>query len=83
MEKQPQRETFNTDELEKLGKRLREIRKEKGYKTAEDAANKLDIQRSQYTRYESGKSNLNYLTLVEVLHKMDIPISEFFSKGFD
>lgn len=83
MEKQPQRETFNTEELEKLGKRLREVRKAKGYKTAEDAANKLEIQRSQYTRYESGKSNLNYLTLVEVLYKMNIPISEFFSEGFD
>lgn len=83
MEKIPQRETFNTEVLQKLGKRLRQYRKEKGYTTAEEAANKLEIQRSQYTRYESGTSNINYLTLMEVLHKMEIPVSEFFSEGFD
>ena len=83
MEKIPQRETFNTEALQKLGKRLRQYRKEKGYTTAEEAANKLEIQRSQYTRYESGTSNINYLTLMEVIHKMEIPVSEFFSEGFD
>ena len=83
MGKIPQRETFNAEALNKLGKRLRQYRKEKGYNTAEDAANKLEIQRSQYTRYESGTSNINYLTLMEILQKMEIPISEFFSEGFD
>lgn len=83
MKKIPQREVFNADVLEKFGKRLRHFRKEKGHLTAEIAANKLEIQRSQYTRYESGKSNINYLTMMEILYKMEIPVSEFFSEGFD
>ncbi len=83
MENKPKREEINQEALERFGKRLREIRKAKGYKTAEAAAYKLEIQRAQYTRYESGKSNLNYLTMIEVLNKLDIPISEFFAQGFD
>lgn len=83
MEKKPKREEINQEALKKFGARLRELRKAKGYKTAEAAANKLYIQRAQYTRYESGKANFNYLTMIEVLNKMEIPISEFFSEGFD
>lgn len=83
MENKPKRELINQAALEQLGNRLRQVRKEKGFKTAEAAALKFEIQRAQYTRYESGKSNLNYLTLVEVLNKLEIPISEFFSIGFD
>lgn len=73
---------FEVVELKKLGIRLRELRKEKGYKTAEEAAQYLDIQRAQYTRYEAG-SNITYLKLIEILKKLKIPISEFFSNGFD
>lgn len=83
MENIPKREEINQLALERFGRRLREIRKEKGFKTAEAAAYKFGIQRAQYTRYESGKSNLNYLTMIEVLNKMEIPISEFFAEGFD
>lgn len=83
MENIPKREEINKLALEKFGKRLREIRKQRGYKTAEDAAYQFGIQRAQYTRYESGKANFNYLTMIEVLNKMEIPISEFFSEGFD
>lgn len=83
MEKKPKREEINQEALEKFGRRLREIRKESGLKTAEEAALKFGIQRAQYARYESGKSNFNYLTLIELLNKMEIPLSEFFSKGFD
>lgn len=73
---------FDTLELKKLGARLRELRKEKDYKTAEEAAQYLDIQRAQYTRYEAG-ANITYVKLIQILRKLDIPISEFFSKGFD
>ena len=83
MEKQPKREINNADALLKFGMRLRSLRKAKGYTTAEKAADKFEIQRSQYTRYESGTANFNYLTLIEILNKMKIPLSEFFSEGFD
>lgn len=69
--------------LKNLGQRLKELRKLYGYKTAEEFALKLNIQRSQYTRYESGTSNINYLTLIEILNKMEIPIKDFFSEGFE
>lgn len=83
MENIPKREELNREALEKFGKRLREFRKAKGLKTAEAAALKFGIQRAQYARYESGKANFNYLTLIELLNTMEIPISEFFSEGFD
>lgn len=73
---------FNEIELKKLGNRIRSIRKELGHKTAEDAAHFFGFQRSQYTRYEAG-SNLNYLTLVYLLDKMEISLKEFFSEGFN
>lgn len=75
---------YSTEEqefLDKLGCRLRHFRQEK-YGTAEEGAFHYKIQRSQYTRYESGH-NLNYLTLVKILAKMEIPLSEFFEEGFD
>lgn len=68
--------------LKKLGSRLRYFRKLKGYKTSEAAALKMEIQRAQYARYEAGQ-NLRYLSLVEVLDKLEVPLSEFFSEGFD
>ena len=83
MEKEPKNVTKNKEALEKLGQRLRTLRKLKGYKTAEEAALKLEIQRSQYTRYESGTANINYLTLIELLDKMEISITDFFSEGFE
>ena len=83
MKKEPKNVTKNKDALKKLGQRLRSLRKFKGYKTAEEAALKFEIQRSQYTRYESGNANINYLTLIELLDKMEISITDFFSEGFD
>ena len=81
--KQSTRDIKNQEVLKKLGARLRYFRINKNLgKTAEIAANNLDIQRSQYARYESG-NNLNFLTLVEILDKMDVSITEFFSEGFD
>jgi transcriptional regulator with XRE-family HTH domain len=81
--KQSTRDIKNKEELKKMGARLRYFRKQKEYgQTAEAAAFKLGVQRSQYSRYEAGQ-NINYLTLVELLDKMDVSISEFFSEGFD
>ena len=68
--------------LKLLGKRLRHFRKLKGHKTAEAAANKINVQRAQYARYEAGQ-NLTYLTLVDVLDKLEVSLSDFFSEGFD
>lgn len=83
MEKLLRRELRNKEMLLKLGVRLRHFRKLRGYKTAGLAANKIEVQRSQYSRYEAGTTSISFLTLVDILDKMEIPISEFFSEGFD
>ena len=82
MPKQPENLIKNEIALKKLGDRLRQLRKLKGLKTAEEAASEFEMQRAQYSRYEAG-ANLNYLTLIEILEKMDLSIKEFFSEGFD
>lgn len=82
MNKEPANLIRNKEALKKLGNRLREIRISQGHKSAEAAANKYEVNRVQYARYEAGK-NIEYLTLVDLLSKMEVPIQEFFSKGFD
>lgn len=82
MDKEPANLIRNNQALKKLGARLREIRIDKGHKSAEAAALEFKVNRVQYARYEAGK-NIEYLTLVDLLEKMDISVSEFFSKGFD
>lgn len=82
MDKVPANLVKNNEALKKLGARLREIRIERGYKSAEAAALKFEVNRVQYARYEAGR-NIEYLTLVDLLERMGVSVSEFFSKGFD
>ncbi|MBX2976623.1 MAG: helix-turn-helix transcriptional regulator [Ignavibacteriaceae bacterium] len=70
-------------ELQKLGARIRSLRKELGIKTAEEAAFKYGLQRSQYSKYEAGSGNITYLSLVSLLQKMGISLKDFFSEGFE
>ena len=76
--KKPQSE----EQLIKLGKRLRELRIEKGYTNYEQFAFDNEIPRAQYGRYENG-SDLRLSSLIKVLDALGIPLAEFFSKGFD
>jgi hypothetical protein len=82
MNKEPAILIKNKANLKKLGNRLKEIRISLGYKSAEAAAFHFEINRVQYARYEAGK-NIEYLTLVDLIAKMGMTISEFFSEGFD
>lgn len=82
MQKKPSKTIFEEAELNKLGSRIRKIRKAQGHTTAEKAAIEYGLQRSQYTRYEAG-ANLTYVSLVSLLKKMNVSITEFFSEGFD
>lgn len=69
-------------ELEKLGKRIRELRIKKGYTNYEYFAYEHDIPRSQYGRYETGK-DIRYSSLVKVIKALGMTQEEFFSEGFD
>tara|TARA_R110002124_G_scaffold17532_3_gene73487 strand:- start:372833 stop:373075 length:243 start_codon:yes stop_codon:yes gene_type:complete len=74
-------EKYIEENLEKLGKRLQELRIKKGYKNYEQFAFQNDISRSQYGRYENGQ-DLRFSTLCKVLKALDISFEEFF-KGFN
>ncbi|HTF04974.1 MAG TPA: helix-turn-helix transcriptional regulator [Bacteroidia bacterium] len=69
-------------EVKLLGKRLRELRKSKGYSSYEDFAYTHDMTSSQYFAYEKGQ-NIEFNTLVRILKAMNVSLKEFFSEGFD
>jgi transcriptional regulator with XRE-family HTH domain len=66
----------------KVGDRIRELRKQKGYKAYEDLAYEADIPRAQWGRYEKG-ANLKVNSLKKVLDALGVTPAEFFSKGFE
>ena len=69
-------------QLKKLGNRIKQIRKEQGYSNYEQFAFKHDINRSSYSRFESGE-DIRFSSLLRVLEAFDMSLEEFFSEGFD
>lgn len=69
-----------TEELEKMGARLKELRIAKGYSNYEQFAYDHNIPRAQYGRYERGQ-DLRISSLLKVLRALEVTPSEFF-KGF-
>ena len=74
--------TYSNQQIKNLGKRLRALRKEKGFSSAEKFAYQHDINRVQYSRYEQG-NDLRFSSLTKVLKALDISLEDFFSEGFD
>jgi len=65
--------------IKKIGERLKQIRKEAGYKNYENFAFENDINRVQYGRMESGKNfTMKSLLRILAIHKMSL--KEFFNK---
>lgn len=73
---------YTKAQLENLGKRLKEVRKEKGYANYEQFAFDNELPRAQYGRYEKG-SDLRLSSLLKVLKAMNISLKDFFNSGFD
>lgn len=67
--------------LEKMGKRMQKLRKEKGYKNYELFAYENEIPRAQYGRYERGQ-DLKLSSLLKVVRGYNITLKDFFSEGF-
>jgi transcriptional regulator with XRE-family HTH domain len=65
-----------------LGERIRSIRISKGFTSHESFANKYEISRTQYARYEKG-SNLSFDSLLKIIAAFDMTVKEFFSEGFE
>lgn len=73
---------YTKRQLKNLGKRLKALRKAKGYDNYEQFAFTHEINRSQYGRYETGE-DLRFSSLLKVLAALDVSLSEFFSEGFE
>lgn len=67
--------------LKNLGKRIRQLRKAKGFSNYEHFAFQHGFNRSSYGRFENGE-DMRFSNVLKVLHALDIDIVEFFSEGF-
>ena len=72
---------YISEQLENFGKRLKQLRKSKGYSNYELFAYQHEIGRAQYGRYEKG-ADLRLSSLLKLLRAMEISPVEFFSEGF-
>lgn len=62
----------------RIGLKLMELRKQKGYTNYEDFAFDHDIPRVQYWRIEKGTTNLTLKSLVRLLTIHKLTVEEFF-----
>lgn len=72
---------FAEQQLENFGKRLKQIRKQKGYTNYEHFAYQNGFNRVQYGRYENG-ANISLKTLCKIVKAFDMALESFFSEGF-
>jgi len=78
-EKKSQKEIL----LKTIGERLKHFRKLEGYSNHEDFAFDKGINRSQYGKYENGKSDLQISTLVKIINCFSNMTLEVFFKGIE
>ena len=74
------KEEFFKDTLERIGAKLTELRKQKGYSSHEDFAYDYDLPRVQYWRIEKGKANVTIRSLYRILAIHKLSVEEFFSQ---
>ena len=70
------------DDLKKIGKRIKQLRKKLGYTSYETFANEHDIHRVQWGRYEQGL-DMYTSTLIKITRLLGVSIKEFFGEGFE
>jgi transcriptional regulator with XRE-family HTH domain len=66
-------------QLVKIGEKLAELRKKKGYTSHETFAYDYELSRVQYWRIEKGKSNLTLRSLYNLLEIHGIDLKDFFN----
>lgn len=62
-------------QIESIARRLRELRRERGY-TVQELAYRCDMERSNLSRIESGRANPTLRTLCNLCNALDVPLSE-------
>jgi transcriptional regulator with XRE-family HTH domain len=70
-----------TTEVLLLAKRIKQLRKERGYSSQETFAYDNDYTLSYYSRLERGE-DIRFTSLVKVCKALNVDLSTFFSKGF-
>ena len=65
-------------QLVKIGEKLAELRRQKGYTSHETFAYDYEMSRVQYWRIEKGKTNLTLKSLMKLLEIHNINLKEFF-----
>lgn len=70
-------------DIKKIGLRLKQLRKERGFSNSDDFTYKYQLNRSQYGKYEAGSEDLRLSSLIKILEKLDIGLSEFFNDDYD
>ena len=76
------KDEYKEKRLDKIGKRLKKLRKSAGYTSSEKFAYEKDINRSQYGKYEAGM-DMRMSTFLKLIDLLGVSPSEFFSEGFD
>lgn len=73
---------YSEEQLKKIGNRMRQLRKEQGFKNYEQFAFTHELNRAQYGRYENG-ANMSFKTFFKILRAFDVSVMEFFGEGFE
>lgn len=68
-----------TRHLERLAARFKELRKAQGHGNYEVFANKVNMNRSQVGRYETGKDDLQFSSLLKMIKSLGMTPKEFFA----
>ena len=68
--------------LKRIGLKLAELRRQKGYTSHEDFAFDHDLPRVQYWRIEKGKTNITMKSLMRLLAIHKVTAEEFFQALF-
>ena len=70
-------------DVKKIGIQLKSIRKGLGFGNSDDFANHYGLNRSQYGKYEAGSEDLRISSLITILNKLNIKLSDFFDEQYD
>jgi len=73
----PRNKKDRPEEIENLGSRIKQIRKELGYKSAETFAYEKGISRSEYSKFEAGR-DMRFSSIVKVCNALDVAIDVVF-----
>jgi DNA-binding Xre family transcriptional regulator len=69
--------------LQKLSKRVKSLRKKKGFKSYELFAYDIEISRAGMSKYEAGTfDDIRLRTLLKIIDGLEVSPTEFFSEGF-